>query len=124
VWGSDRDRLIDAADLVILPSYSENFGLVVAEALARGVPVLATTGTPWRSLTESGSGWWVPTGVEGLAEGLAQACQLDRPHLDAMGHRGWIFARNTLNWSVSACALADVYRWLAGRAATPDCVDC
>jgi glycosyltransferase involved in cell wall biosynthesis len=40
--GSELDRAYAAADLLVLPSHSETYGMVVTEALARGLPVLAT----------------------------------------------------------------------------------
>jgi glycosyltransferase involved in cell wall biosynthesis len=40
--------ILRSADIMVLPTYSENFGIVVAEALALGVPVITTTGTPWK----------------------------------------------------------------------------
>ena len=45
-----------AANLFLLPSHSENFGLVVVEALVRGVPVLTTDSTPWQELKAVGAG--------------------------------------------------------------------
>jgi glycosyltransferase involved in cell wall biosynthesis len=122
VWAADRDRLLDSSDLFVLPSHSENYGLVVAEALARGVPVLTTTGTPWAVLEREGCGWWVPVGAPGLAGGLEDACRRDRVVLDDMGRRGWNLAQNTFNWSASAAKMAGMYRWLAGRGDLPDCV--
>ena len=49
LYGEVKEAALLGADLLVLPSYSESFGMVVAEALAHGVPVLATTGTPGRS---------------------------------------------------------------------------
>jgi glycosyltransferase involved in cell wall biosynthesis len=50
VWGDERFRFFQGADLFCLPTHSENFGLVVLESLQVGTPVLTTTGTPWGAL--------------------------------------------------------------------------
>jgi glycosyltransferase involved in cell wall biosynthesis len=55
----EKNRVFEAADLFVLPSFSENFGVVVAEALAHGLPVVAARGTPWKGLIEQKCGWWV-----------------------------------------------------------------
>ncbi len=49
-FGEDKIRTYRQADLFVLPTYSENFGIVVAEALAYGIPVITTKGTPWEEL--------------------------------------------------------------------------
>ena len=58
----DDEKKWDAytrADLFVLPTYSENFGIVVAEALWAGVPVITTKGTPWKDLEDYECGWWI-----------------------------------------------------------------
>ena len=50
VYGNSKWELFRQADLFILPTHSENFGIVVAEALASGTPVVTTMGTPWSEL--------------------------------------------------------------------------
>lgn len=121
-WAADRDRLMDSCDLFVLPSHSENFGLIVAEACGRGLPVITTQGTPWRSIHEHGCGWWVPVGVEGLSGGLEQACRLDRSSLEAIGRRGWQMVAGSYSWQQATDRLLGVYDWLLGRGPRPECV--
>jgi len=121
-WGTDRDELMDTSDLFVLPSHSENFGLVVAEACARGLPVLTTQGTPWRSIREHGCGWWVPVGIEGLSGGLSDACRLDRSTLESVGRRGWQMVGSSYSWKAATEKLLCVYDWLTGKGRQPDCV--
>ncbi len=56
-WGDKKWPWLQGADLFCLPTYSENFGLVVLEAGMVGTPVFTTTGTPWKSIEEAGFGW-------------------------------------------------------------------
>ncbi|MEI6239045.1 MAG: glycosyltransferase [Planctomycetia bacterium] len=121
-WGADRDRLMDTSDLFVLPSHSENFGLIVAEACARGLPVLTTQGTPWHSIVDNACGWWVPVGIEGLRAGLREACGLDRTTLEAMGHRGWKMVASSYSWPTAISRLLGVYEWLLDGGRQPDCV--
>ena len=76
------------ADLFVLPSQSENFGIVIAEALACGVPALTTRGTPWQELALHGCGWWIDLGVEPLSLALREATSLPPSELREMGRRG------------------------------------
>ena len=69
-FGADKWRYLSGADLLALPSRSENFGLVVAEALAAGTPAVASRGSPWRVLEEQGLGRWVTADVPCFAEAI------------------------------------------------------
>ena len=73
------------ADLVVLPTRNENFGMTVAEALAAETPVIATTGAPWAGLLDNRCGWWIDHGAEPLAATLISALAVPAHELDAHG---------------------------------------
>jgi glycosyltransferase involved in cell wall biosynthesis len=100
------------ADLFILPSYSESFGMAVAEALAHGLPVLTTKGTPWADLALHGCGWSVEPTVEGIAEGLRQAVAQDRAMLQGMGAKGRAWVAADFGWNSVALSLLAAYKQL------------
>lgn len=102
------------AELFILPTHSESFGMVVAEALAHGLPVLTTTGAPWPELAERGCGWWVSATVDGLARGLAEATSLDSSALRVMGARGREFVAGSYSWDRIAPQFVTLYEHIAG----------
>ena len=119
VEGDDRERLLSGASLLVLPSPSENFGFVVPEALARGVPVIATEGAPWPSLNAERCGWWIGVGVEPLAAALADAFSRPPEELRAMGQRGRVFARAHFTWETVIASMLELYAWARGMAPEP-----
>ena len=122
VEGEEKWRAMQEADLFILPSYSENFGIVVAEALATGTPVITTTGTPWEGLRQHNCGWWVPANAEGLASALQDATSCPASGLVAMGERGRLLAERDYGWERVAKQMIDCYQWILGDASKPACV--
>jgi glycosyltransferase involved in cell wall biosynthesis len=110
-----KDALYRTADLFVLPSLSENFGIVVAEALSYGVPVLATRGAPWQRLTECGAGWWVEALVDGLEHGLRAACATTAEERAVIGSAGRRLASAELQWPAIAQRTVQCYEWLFDR---------
>jgi len=102
------------ASVFVLPSFSENFGNVVAEALAAGTPVITTTGTPWREVETKGCGWWVMPRTEDLAQALAEATSTPTAQLRDMGERGRIWVRNAFSWESTAKTMIAEYLSLLG----------
>jgi glycosyltransferase involved in cell wall biosynthesis len=110
------------SDLFVLPSFSENFGIVVAEALACGVPVITTTGTPWQELHSHRCGWWVEVGVEPLAEALRSAISISDQERAEMGRRGRQLIESGYSWEKIGRDMADVYAWILSGGPRPDTV--
>lgn len=111
-----------AAQLFILPSNDENFGIVVPEALAAGRPVIATTGTPWQSVLREACGWWVDPDLTSMTQAIQQATATDAAELKAMGQRGREFVAREFAWSSVAQLTYGVYQWLLYGGARPACV--
>ena len=113
--GDALHQAYDNADLLILPSYTENFGMVVAEALAHGCPVIASQGSPWSGLLEHGCGWWPAVSSDGLADALQEATSLARDQLELMGVKGRLWMQRDFSWEQSAKKMRDVYESVAGN---------
>jgi len=118
----DKWTLYTSADLFILPSYSENFGVVVAEALASRLPVITTKGAPWADLEEHNCGWWIDIGVEPLVEALKKAMNLSTEERLTMGQNGRRLVEQDYSWDKIGKKMLSVYDWVLGGGAAPDCV--
>ena len=103
------------ADLFVLPTHSENFGIVVAEALWAGVPVVTTKGTPWAELAVRRCGWWVDIGVEPLADALRQALGLSDEERREMGARGRELVEEKYRWPAIGRQMRAAYAGLLGE---------
>jgi glycosyltransferase involved in cell wall biosynthesis len=112
IVANGRNRLppFSAAELFLLPSHSENFGLVVAEALAAGIPAVVTDTTPWTGLNERDAGACVSW--DNFPHALEAALAQPRETLAAQGARGRAWVAQEFTWARSAATLLDFYRSL------------
>jgi glycosyltransferase involved in cell wall biosynthesis len=119
VLGSAKHELLMSADIFVLPSYSENFGIVVGEALAYGVPAITTNVTPWEMLRSGRCGWWIGTGTLPLEQALLDAMSLSGEERSEMGQRGRALVERDFSWRSVANKHIDLYRWLLTASSRP-----
>ena len=113
--GRDKYSAYRESELLVLPTYSENFGMVVAEALAHGVPAVVSKGAPWSGLEANGAGWWIDVGVTPLIQCLHDALSLSPEDLTVMGRRGREWMQHDFSWPIIGAKMAETYRWLCDR---------
>jgi len=110
--GDEKDAFLRHASLLALPSYHENFGLCVMEALAAGVPVLVS---PHVNLAEeieaAGAGWITPVSISAIEDTLAEALGSEAERAQR-GQAGKTLARE-FSCERVASRLNEMYRLIA-----------
>jgi len=136
VFDAQKTALYQRSDLFVLPTHSENFGVVVLEALACGLPVLTTKGAPWGTLEDVGrpgpatgreprAGWWIDVGVEPLVATLRGVMHAADESLRDVGDNARWFAAERYSWPAAARTMCEAYEWLVhgGPGGTlPSCI--
>lgn len=108
------------ADLYVLPSRSENFGLTVAEALAAGTPAIVGKGAPWEGLDKNGCGWWIDIGIDPLVACLEEAMSLSSEVCSSKGILGRNWMIEEFSWSRIGRMMDQTYRWLLTGGTVPN----
>nr|MDQ3381352.1 glycosyltransferase family 4 protein [Actinomycetota bacterium] len=109
-------RALNSADLLVLPSVAEAFGLALIEAMACGLPVIACAAHgPAEIVRDGQSGWLVPPDDEGaLAAALFEGAS--NPHeRQRRGHQAATDARRNYGWTTIAGHIAGVYEQIIAR---------
>jgi glycosyltransferase involved in cell wall biosynthesis len=109
VTGDDRWALFDGADAFVLPSHSENFGVVVAEAMARGCPVVVTDAVQSSAhVAAAGAGVVVPGDVLSLASALDRILA-DGSMRISCSEAGREYAARSFHWDQIALQIRQMY---------------
>jgi len=112
VFGEEKKRRLEEAEVFVLSTLNENFAMTVAESLALETPVISTKGAPWSGLETNGCGWWIDHGVEPLSRALREAMSLRAERRRAMGARGREWMARDFGWSAIALQMTQTYEWL------------
>jgi glycosyltransferase involved in cell wall biosynthesis len=119
LYGEAKWTAYRRAELFVLPTHSENFGMTVAEALASGTPVIVSKGAPWREIESRGAGWWIDIGVEALVAALEQAMAESFDSLAQRGLKGREWMTREFSWSTVGTRMDETYRWLMNGGKPP-----
>lgn len=112
VNGERKLSLYKKASLFVLPSYSENFGNVIAEALSFKLPVLTTTATPWNSINEYSCGLCVAPNLDSITTALDGLLQKSKAELKSMGKNAESLLANMNTWEHSAQEFVSLFQRL------------
>jgi glycosyltransferase involved in cell wall biosynthesis len=118
VFDDEKAELFKMADVFVLPSHTENFGVSVLEAMSYGLPIVTTKGTPWHELTSRCCGWWVAPDAPSLAKALSEVIALSPRDRLKMGLRAMRFSRE-FEWDRIADQLCNFIGWLVNHESPP-----
>lgn len=107
--GPEKRQALREAALLALPSRQENFGIVVAEAMACGTPVVVSEAVNLAPvIRERGAGWVVPLDTSALVDGLREALGSEEER-ERRGRAARALAAERFRWSAVGRALAAAY---------------
>lgn len=122
VSGIEKVNVLDSLSFLIIPSDFENFGNVVVESLVRGIPVIASKGTPWQELNIHQCGWWVDNDVETLTHTVREALSLSNEKRIEMGERGKRLIKENYSVEIVASKMKRLYDWILYNGEKPEFV--
>lgn len=118
--GIMKNTIYDVADIFILPSFNEGFGITVLEAYRQNVPVITTTATPFKDILKLNCGWYIKPNTEDIYNALSSATSLSKEELIKKGEIGNIWIRNNYSIDEIIEKYEKMYSWLSGKSNMPN----
>ena len=112
VYGEEKIHALSNSTLFILPTYSENFGIAIAEALAAHTPVITTQGTPWLDLIQHQAGDWIELSVDNLVNSMTKLMTLDYPSYSELCKNARNLVLTKYTFSNQSHKMNNAYSWL------------
>jgi glycosyltransferase involved in cell wall biosynthesis len=110
ITGADKFQLFERARVFVLPSYSENFGNTILEALASGVPAVVTPGVgAGEIVSQAGAGFIVAKDPDALAKPLEELL-VNGQQAQQMGCAGQAYVGKSFSWNAIAASMEAAYR--------------
>jgi len=109
-----KRQLLDAADVLVMCSNAESFGMSAAEAMAAGKPVVVTRTCPWPDLETHGAGFWVEQDAAAIADALSTVLANEGAARE-MGRRARALIAAQYSWPHAAAALINEYEAIVGN---------
>ena len=112
VFGNDKIRLYQESALFCLPSFSENFGMAIAESMSCGTPVITTTNCPWIILNDTKTGWCIDLSVDNLEHALREAMTMSPVDLYEKGQKASKLVYENFDYRSVTRKTLRLYEWL------------
>lgn len=113
--GQEKKNAIASLSVLAMPSEFENLGNVILEGLVRGIPCIATKGSPWEELQTHHCGWWVEYNQKAITEAIEQALYTPQQELLVMGENGKKIMLEHYSVEAISNKMKALYEWVLGK---------
>lgn len=110
--GEAKEKVLNSLSYLVVPSDFENFGMIIPEALIKGIPVIASKGTPWEELNTHHCGWWVDNDVDTLAATIETAVNTPENKRQEIGGNGRKLVMENYSVEVVTKKMLRLYEWI------------
>ena len=114
IFSNDKWKKYESSHLFVLPSYSENFGIVIAEALMSGLPIITSHSAPWKILKEKEIGWSIDNDCVQLSSAISNYINLNIEQKFRLNSLTRSYSEASFDWGNVVNDYLECYRWVLG----------